>query len=119
MEGIVALFIPIIITLITGIVIISFVYFENKTKQGLINRGFSAEEIKELFYKKEKNKQNSMMKIGVISISFGLGLGFGLLLEDWYGKEYYIPMFIFVFTGVGFVLANYFDKKMLAKDSDN
>ena len=112
MEGVIALFIPIAAFLVIGAVLISYFYFENKTKQILINKGFTAEEIKEILFKKSEGSKNNLLKIGIICIGFGFGLGFGLILEDFSGKGHFIPMFIFVFTGIGFILANHFGKKL-------
>ncbi|MBZ0200129.1 MAG: DUF6249 domain-containing protein [Ignavibacteriaceae bacterium] len=103
-ERIVAVFIPIIITLVAGLVFVTFIYFRSREKQMLIEKGMDAETIKSFYENKKDNYL--MLKIGVISIAFGLGLGLGLMLEDWSGKDYWVPFFIFSFTGVGFVIGN-------------
>jgi len=107
---IIAVFIPIIITLVIGVVLIVHFYLHSKEKQMLIEKGLSTEEIKQFF--QEKRDGLWLMRIGIISIFFGLGLGFGLMLEDATSKEYWVPLSLFVGTGIGFVLANILPDKM-------
>lgn len=109
-HEVVAVFIPIIITLVVGAVIIIYFYLKSKEKQMLIEKGLSAEEIKKFF--EEKRDGLGLMKIGIISIFFGLGLGFGMMMEDSTTKEFWVPLSLFVGTGVGFVLANVLSEKM-------
>lgn len=106
MEGVIAVSIPIIITLTVGLVILSSIYFRSREKQMLIEKGLSSEEIKSFFETRAKQNPYILMKIGIIMVFFGIGLGLGMILEDWTTKEYWIPLFLFVFTGVGFIAAN-------------
>lgn len=109
-EEVIAVFIPIIITLVIGVVLIVNFYLQSKEKQMLIEKGLSSEEIKKFF--EQKRDGLSLMKIGIISIFFGLGLGFGMMLQDATSKEYWIPFLLFVATGIGFVTANVVADKM-------
>jgi len=109
-EEVVAVFIPIIITLVIGVILVVYFYLKSKEKQMLIEKGLSAEEIKKFF--EEKRDGLGLMKIGIISIFFGLGLGLGLMLQDATTKEYWVPFSLFVGTGIGFVLANILTDKM-------
>jgi len=113
-EDVVAVFIPIIMTLVVGAVFIIYFYLKSKEKQMLIEKGLSAEEIKKFF--EEKRDGLWLMKIGIISIFFGLGLGIGMMLKDATTKEYWIPLFLFVGTGFGFVIANVLSDKMKKKN---
>ncbi len=112
-EEVIAVFIPIIITLVIGAILIVYFFLKSKEKQMLIEKGLSAEEIKKFF--EEKRDGLGLMKIGVISIFFGIGLGFGMMLEDATTKEYWIPFLLFVGTGIGFVVANVLAEKMKLK----
>lgn len=107
---IIAVFIPIIITLVIGVVLIVHFYLHSKEKQMLIEKGLSTEEIKQFF--QEKRDGLWLMRIGIISIFFGLGLGIGLMLEDATSKDYWVPLSLFVGTGIGFVFANILPDKM-------
>ncbi len=110
MEGVIAVFIPIVMFLVFGIIIITFVYFRSRERQMLIEKGLSAEEMK-LFFE-QKRDPYMMLKIGIISIFFGLGLGIGMLSGDEATQEVWMPMTIFVFTGIGFVVANILGNKL-------
>ena len=57
------------------------------------------------------------MKIGIILVSFGVGLGLGLLGEEKGNREFLIPLSMFVFTGLGFITANIVGKKLDDKDT--
>lgn len=114
-SEVVAVFIPIIMTLVVGSVLIIYFYLKSKEKQMLIEKGLSAEEIKKFF--EEKRDGLWLMKIGIISIFFGLGLGFGMMLNDATAKEYWIPFFLFVGTGIGFVIANVVADKLKKKNN--
>jgi len=109
MEGVIAVTIPIFITLIIGVIAISGMYFGSKEKQMLIDKGLTPTEIKE-FLQRKKDK-NVLLKIGYIMTAFGVGIGVGMFLEDATSKEYYVPLSIFVFTGIGFILAHKYGNK--------
>jgi len=102
-------FVPIIFFLVTGLVIVSYYYFRSRERQLLIDKGLTPEQIREFF--KYKKDHLIWLKIGVISILFGLGLGFGMMLEDIKGGDYWIPLFIFTFMGIGFVAAFFLARK--------
>lgn len=110
MHEVVAVFIPIVITLVIGLVIVVHYFLQSKEKQMLIEKGLSTEEIKKFL--EEKRDGLGLMKIGIISITFGIGLGFGMFMQDATTKEYWIPLSIFVATGIGFVLANLLSDKL-------
>ena len=113
-SDVVAVFIPIIITLVIGAILIIYFYLKSKEKQMLIEKGLSAEEIKKFF--EEKRDGLGLMKIGIISIFFGLGLGFGMMMQDSTTKDFWVPLSLFVGTGIGFVLANLLADKMKSKN---
>jgi uncharacterized protein YneF (UPF0154 family) len=110
MTDVVAVFIPIVMFLVFGIIIVTYVYFRSRERQLLIEKGLSADEIKSFF--EEKRDPYRMLRIGIISIFFGLGLGLGMLSGDEATREVWMPMTIFVFTGVGFVVANLLGNKL-------
>lgn len=110
MEEIVAVFIPIVMFLVIGLIWVTFIYFKSRERQMLIDKGLSAEEIKEFF--QQKKDPFILMKIGIISIFFGIGVGLGMMLKDFSGKEYWIVLLLFIFTGIGFVIANLYGNKL-------
>jgi hypothetical protein len=40
-----------------------------------------------------------------------LGLGLGIMLEDYTSKEYWIPLLLFTFTGLGFIVSGLVARK--------
>ncbi|HMU41782.1 MAG TPA: hypothetical protein PKA80_00665 [Ignavibacteriaceae bacterium] len=109
-EEVIAVFIPIVFAVVTGLVLVTVFYLRSKEKQALIDKGLSAEDMKAYF--REKKDPYVLMKIGIVILFFGLGLGFGLMLEDNTTKEYWVPFSLFTFSGMGFVLANVLSMKM-------
>jgi Domain of unknown function (DUF6249) len=110
MEGIIALFIPIIMFLIVGLIVMTAIYYRSRERQMLIDKGLSAEDIKKFF--EQKKDPFWLMKVGIICIFFGIGLGIGLMSGAEETREVVTPTTIFVFTGIGFVLANIYGNKM-------
>jgi len=114
MEAVIAVFIPIVMFLAIGIIIVTFIYFRSKERQMLIDKGLSTEDIK-LFFE-QKRDPYVLLKIGIISIFFGLGLGLGMLSGN---EEVWLPMSIFIFTGGGFVVANILGNKLRKQYQSN
>jgi hypothetical protein len=113
MEGTIAVFIPIVMFLIIGLIFVTFIYYRSRERQLLIEKGLSATDIKEFF--KHRKDPFWLMKIGIISIFFGIGLGIGLMSGPEETREVVTPTTIFVFTGLGFVLANVLGNKLRRK----
>jgi uncharacterized membrane protein len=113
-EDVVGVFIPIIFFIVTGLVMVTFFYFRSKEKQMLIEKGLSSDEIK-TFYERKKDPF-VLMKIGIISIFFGIGLGIGLMMQENTNQEFWIPFLLFVSTGLGFVLANISGRSLAKKE---
>ncbi|MGE5399989.1 MAG: DUF6249 domain-containing protein [Ignavibacteriales bacterium] len=113
MSDVIGAFIPIVMFLVAGLVWITIIYFKSREKQMLIEKGLSPEEIK-LFFETNRKKDNSFLltKIGIISIFFGLGIGLGMHFQELYDQEYWTVLFIFTFTGVGFITANLLGRKL-------
>jgi Na+/melibiose symporter-like transporter len=110
MERTIAVFIPIVMFLIIGLISVVFIYYKSKEKQLLIEKGLSAEDIKKFF--ESKRDPFLLLKIGFICILFGIGIGLGMILEDSTNKDYWVPLMLFVFTGAGFVIANLVGNKL-------
>jgi len=110
MEGVIAVFIPIIMIVVTGLIFVTYFYYRSRERQMLIEKGLSAEEIKQ-FFQKQKD-YFILTKIGIICIFFGIGLGLGFLSGDEAAREIWMAPSIFVFTGIGFVIANLVGNKM-------
>jgi ABC-type antimicrobial peptide transport system permease subunit len=110
MEGTIAVFIPIVMFLVVGLIFITYVFYRSRERQMLIEKGLSAEEIKQ-FFQKQKD-YFVLLKMGIIAIFFGVGLGLGMASGDEAAREIWMAPAIFVFTGIGFVVANLIGNKM-------
>ena len=112
-EEVVAVFIPIVATLVIGIILVSYFFFRSRERQLLIEKGMDAQSIKDFF--EGKKDPFRLLKIGIITIAFGLGLGFGIMMEVDYSGGYWVPLFLFTGTGIGFVVANIISRKLEKK----
>jgi hypothetical protein len=113
MEGVIAVFIPIIMFLIIGLVTVTFIYYRSRERQMLIDKGLSAEDMKKFF--EQKKDPFLLLKLGIICIFFGIGLGIGMMSGAEETREVVTPTSIFIFTGIGFVLANIYGNKLRSK----
>jgi purine-cytosine permease-like protein len=112
-ENVIAVFIPIVGTLVIGIILVSYFFFRSRERQMLIEKGMDTQSIKEFF--EGKKDPFRMLKIGIVTIAFGLGVGFGIMLEVNYGGGFWVPLFLFTVTGIGFVVANVIVRKLEKK----
>jgi purine-cytosine permease-like protein len=110
MQNIIAVFIPIVFILVTGIIIATYFYFRSRERQILIDKGLSAEDIKQFF--ESKKDPFRLFKIGIICVAFGIGLGLGLMLQEYTTNDFWIPFLLFTFTGIGFIAANLISNKL-------
>ncbi len=101
--------VPITLFLVTGIVWVTFIYFRSKEKQMMIEKGMSYEQMLE-FMKRNRNPF-TILKIGIIFLFFGFGVGLGVMLEEANYNEGWVPLMIFTCTGLGFITAFFATKK--------
>ncbi|MEJ5352421.1 MAG: DUF6249 domain-containing protein [Melioribacteraceae bacterium] len=113
-EGIIALFIPIVAVVVTGIVLVTFFYFRSKEKQLMIEKGLSYEQMIEML--KSRKDEYGLLKAGIIILFFGIGLGAGILIQRFTGIEEWAPLFIFVMLGLGFIAAYFVARKLSERD---
>ena len=113
MPGVIAVFIPIVFFLITGLILVTYFYLRSRERQMLIDKGLDAQSIKEFF--EQKKSPFLLLKIGIVVVAFGIGLGTGLMLQDLTYKDYWVPFSLFTMTGIGFIIANVSARKLEAK----
>ena len=106
--------IPIIMFLVAGAVLVTWIFFRSREKQLVIERGLDVDVIKEIF--KRRKSPYGLLKAGIIILFFGLGLGAGLLINVFTGVKESIPFLIFVGAGLGFIIAYYAGRKAEEKD---
>lgn len=133
MIGTIAEFIPIIFFLVTGLVIITTVYFKSREKQLMIEKGLSAEQIFQLMNTKEKEGKNKfyLLKGGVILIFLVIGGIIGNMIDRAYfyqwktfedGTKYFSdePVYgvwlAFLGLGIGAIVAHFIAEKYGNKD---
>ncbi len=114
---VVAVFIPIVSAIVIGLAFVTWIYFRSKEKQMIIDRGLDTELVKALFEKKKS--PYALLKIGVVVLFFGIGLGVGLLIEVYTGVGQWIPFLLFAGVGLGFILAFVIGRKFEEKDKTN
>jgi MFS-type transporter involved in bile tolerance (Atg22 family) len=112
-SEVVAVFIPIVMFLIIGLIWVTAIYYKSRERQMLIEKGLSAEEMKKFF--EQKGDPFWLLKVGIICIFFGIGLGIGLMWGSEETREVVTPTSIFIFTGLGFVIANVYGNKLRRK----
>ncbi|RMD50671.1 MAG: hypothetical protein D6830_02170 [Ignavibacteria bacterium] len=103
------IFIPIVLFLVVGAVLITYIFFRSKERQMIIEKGLDAEQIQELF--KRREYPYLMMQIGIIAIGLGVGIGLGMIIN-----EDYMGFFILTFLGIAAVLASLITKKLQAQN---
>jgi uncharacterized membrane protein YkgB len=107
----------ILITLIIGLVLATYFYFRSKERQMMIEKGLSPEQISELF--KSKRNPYIWLKLGIIIIGAGLGIGFGVMAAYAELNEGLISLSIITLTGLGFVGAFFISRKFEKEDEKN
>lgn len=115
MEGVIALTIPIFTTLFICLVFVSYFYFRSKERQMLLEKNLSSEAINEYFAAKKDPYR--LLKIGIIILFLGLGIGFGIMLEP--HGSYFVPLVLISLTGIGFIVSYFVSKKIEQNDSVN
>lgn len=105
-------FIPIILFLVTGVILVTLIYYKSREKQMMIEKGLSPEEMSKFLERKGRLSPYTMLKIGIVTIFFGLGLGFGMMVEEYSGADYAVPLFLFTLTGLGFVISFFVVEKL-------
>ena len=122
-PAIIGAFIPIVFSLVAGLIWVSALYLRSREKQMLIEKGLTPDQIKEYFERKtifdNKRKDSSiLMQIGIITVFFGLGLGVGLIFQDITDKDYWVVLFLFTLTGIGLIIANLVARKLVKKENN-
>ncbi|KAF0142021.1 MAG: hypothetical protein A2499_05150 [Stygiobacter sp. RIFOXYC12_FULL_38_8] len=132
MESVIAVFIPIIITMVVGLVITLAIYFKSKEKQMMIEKGLSTEQMFELLHSREKERRNGyyMLKGGIILVFLVAGGIIGSIIdrsffnywETYEGGRYYHndPVYgvwlTFLGLGIGAIVAHFISRKVEAKE---
>lgn len=107
MLGLIEIMVPFIVFAFPSFVISFYLYLRSKERRLLIEKSVPADVIKELYSRNGEQKENYLLiKIGIIAVFFGLGIGIGIYCKDNNLGKYWTPMLIFVSSGIGLILAN-------------
>ncbi len=109
-----AVFIPIVMFLVIGLVLVTYIYFRSRERQMMIEKGMSAEQIAELF--KSKKNPYTILKIGIITVFTGIGVGLGVYTQEVGYSDGLTPLFIITFIGLGFITAFFISRKIETED---
>ncbi len=94
-----------------SVVISLLIYYRSRERQMLIEKNLDPSQIKD-FYQRKKINSTIWLKLGIISIAFGIGLAVGNILYEIYpNSEYLIAFGIFIFTGIGSIISYFVSKK--------
>lgn len=111
-PAIFGMFIPIILILVIGAVVITWLYYRSKEKQMMIEKGMSYEQMVEFL--KSKRNPYTLLKIGIVIAASGIGIGLGSYIAENYGNDGLggiAALIIIVFVGLGFITAFFATKK--------
>jgi len=111
----VAIAVPMTFMLVTGIVFVVYFYLRSKEKQMMIEKDMSYEQMME--FMKSKRSPYTLLKVGIVTIFFGLGLGLGFLFENTMYDEDMMALAIFTMLGAGMVVAYFVGRIMEKKDN--
>lgn len=132
MEATIAVFIPIIFVIVTGLVIVTIAYLKSKEKQLMIEKGLSTEQMVELLTARSKDAKNKyyLLKSGIVLIFLVLGGIIGNIIdrafffsyESFGGSRIYHddPVYgvwlAFLGLGIGSVVAHFISVKVEKKE---
>ena len=75
-AGVIGVFVPIILFIVTGLVLVTFFYLRSKEKQMLIEKGLSSDEIKTFYDRKKRSVYFNENRncLNILRTRFGLWL---------------------------------------------
>lgn len=121
MEDVLALFIPIITVLVTGAIILYYIYGQNKIRESVIEKGILDEKVKFLFQKPEKpltiRYKLKYLRWGLIILGFGIGLMIGFNLDRAYEAGELIATSILISVGIVLIIYFLIERKFESKEN--
>lgn len=116
-------FIPIIAIIFTfgipGALIFWYLYIKHKERTKLMDMGLSPQEARDYFREQEKRPKNPLntLKWGILFTMIGIGLFFGILLDEAGYKDSLSGVMVLLFGGLGFIIYYFVASSKLKKDN--
>jgi hypothetical protein len=107
--------IPIVMFIVTGAVIITFLFFRSREREMILAKDYTAEELILLLNPGSK-KKGVLVVLGILTASFGLGMLIGTMVHNATGENDYIPFIMFIFVGIGLITSFYVREKLNKKE---
>jgi hypothetical protein len=115
-------FIPLVAIVFTfgipGILIFYWIYIKHKERTKLMDMGLSPQEARDYFREQEKKPKNplSTLKWGILFAMVGIGLFFGIMLDEAGFKDELTGVMVLLFGGLGFIIYYAIAVKKMKKD---
>lgn len=123
MNSVAEAFIPIIAIIFTfgipGALIFWYLYIKHKERTKLMDMGLTPQEARDYFREKERRPKNplSSLKWGILLSMVGIGLFFGILLDEAGFKESLSGVMVLLFGGLGFIIYYFVASSKIKKDA--
>lgn len=123
MNSVAEAFIPIIAIIFTfgipGALIFWYLYIKDKERTKLMDMGLTPQELDITSAKKERRPKNplSSLKWGILLSMIGIGLFFGILLDEAGFKDSLSGVMVLLFGGLGFIIYYFIANSKLKKDA--
>ncbi len=123
MNNVADAFIPIIAIIFTfgipGALIFWYLYIKHKERTKLMDMGLSPQEARDYFREQEKRPKNPLntLKWGILFTMIGIGLFFGILLDEAGYKDSLSGVMVLLFGGLGFIIYYFVASSKLKKDN--
>jgi Na+/melibiose symporter-like transporter len=109
--------IPIVMFIVSGAVVISYIFFRSRERELILSKDYTAEEMVSLLNPSGK-KKGVLVVLGILTTTFGLGMLIGTLVDKATGENDYIPFIMFIFVGLGLIISFYVREKLNKKGGE-
>ena len=123
MNNIAEAFVPMVAIVFTfgipGAIIFWYLYIKHKERTKLMDMGLSPQEARDYFREQEKRPKNPLntLKWGILLSMIGIGLFFGILLDEAGYKDSLSGVMVLLFGGVGFIIYYFVASSKIKKDN--
>ncbi len=123
MNSVAEAFIPIIAIIFTfgipGALIFWYLYIKHKERTKLMDMGLTPQEARDYFREKERRPKNplSSLKWGILLSMIGIGLFFGILLDEAGFKDELSGVMVLLFGGLGFIIYYFVASSKIKKEA--